>query len=96
MYQRGLKPQVKKELMRDGAVYNNLDLLIRALTRVDNQIYELVIELRYNSGVSRLSYIGLYSRGSYRKKRFLRDPYGPMLIELDFTEKKKPFRGKKQ
>jgi hypothetical protein len=36
MYRRGLKPQVKKELMRDGAVYNNLDSLIRALTRVDN------------------------------------------------------------
>ena len=96
MYQRGLKPQVKKELIRDGAVYNNLDLLIRALIRVDNQIYELVIELRYNSRVSRLGYIGLYSGGSYRKKRFSRDPYGPMLIELDFTEKKKPFRGKKQ
>ncbi len=36
MYRRGLKPQVKKELMRDGAVYNDLDLLIRALTRVDD------------------------------------------------------------
>ncbi len=96
MYRRGLKPQVKKELIRDGAIYNNLDLLIRALTRVNNQIYKLVIELRYNSGVSRLDYIGLYSGGSYRKKRFSRDPYGLILIELDFTEKKKPFRGKKQ
>ncbi len=95
MYRRGLKPQVKKELMRDGAVYNNLDSLIRALTRVDDQIHELVMELRHNSGVSRLGYTGLYSGGSYRKKRFSRDPYGPILIELDFTEKKKPFRGKK-
>jgi hypothetical protein len=95
IYRRGLKPQVKKELMRDGAVYNDLDLLIRALTRVDDQIYELVIELRHDSGVSGLGYIGLYSRGSYGKKRFSRDPYGPMLIELDFTKKKKPFRGKK-
>jgi hypothetical protein len=81
--------------MRDGAVYNNLDSLIRALTRVDNQIHELIIELRHNGGVSRLGYTGLYSRGSYRKKRFSRDPYGPMPMELDFTEKKKPFRGKK-
>ncbi len=96
MYRRGLKPQVKKELMRDGAVYNDLDSLIRALTRVDNQIHELVIELRYNSGVSRLGHTGLYSGGSHGKKRFSRDPYGPMLMELDFTEKKKPFRGKKQ
>ena len=96
MYRRGLKPQVKKELMRDGAVYNDLDLLIRASTRVDNQIHELVMELRHNSGVSGLGYTGLYSRGSYGKKRFSRDPYGLMLIELDFTEKRKPFRGKKQ
>jgi hypothetical protein len=81
--------------MRDGAVYNDLDLLIRALTRVDDQIHELVIELRHDSRVSGLGYTGLYSRGSHGKKRFLRDPYGPMLIELDFTEKKKPFRGKK-
>jgi hypothetical protein len=54
------------------------------------------MELRHDSGVSGLGYTGLYSRGSYRKKRFSRDPYGPILIELDFTEKKKPFRGKKQ
>ncbi len=54
------------------------------------------MELRYNSGVSGLGYTGLYSGGSYGKKRFSRDPYGPMLMELDFTEKKKPFRGKKQ
>ncbi len=53
------------------------------------------MELRYNSRVSGLGYIGLYSGGSYRKKRFSRDPYGPMLMELDFTEKKKPFKGKK-
>jgi len=96
MYRRGLKPQVKKELMRDGAVYNDLDSLIRASTRVDDQIHELAMELRHNSGVSGLGHTGLYSGGSYGKKRFSRDPYGPMLMELDFTEKKKPFRGKKQ
>ena len=82
--------------MRDRAVYNNLDLLIRALTRVDDQIYKLAIELRYNSRVSRLGYTGLYSGGSYRKKRFSRDPYNLMPMELDFTKRKKPFRGKKQ
>ncbi len=95
MYRRGLKPQVKKELIRDKAVYNDLDSLIRASTRVDDQIHELAIELRHNSGVSRLGHTGLYSGGSYRKKRFSRDPYSPMPIELDFTEKKKPLRGKK-
>ena len=96
MYRRGLKPQVKKELMRDGAVCDDLDSLIRASTRVDDQIHELAMELRHDGGVSGLGHTGLYSGGSHGKKRFSRDPYGPMPMELDFTEKKKPFRGKKQ
>ena len=82
--------------MRDGAVYNNLDLLIRALTRVNNQIYELVIELRYNSGVSGLNYTRFYLGGSHGKRRALYNPYRLILIELDFTQRKKTLGGKKQ
>ena len=96
MYRRGLKPQVKKELIRDGAQSNDLDSLIRNSTRIDDQIYELIIELRYNSRVSGLSHTGFYSGGSHGKRRAPRDPYRPMPMELDFTQKKKTFGGKKQ
>ena len=96
MYRRGLKPQVKKELIRDRAQSNDLDSLIRNSTRIDDQIYELIIKLRHDSRVLGLNYTGFYSGGSHGKKRAPRDPYRPMPIELDFTQKKKTFGGKKQ
>ena len=96
MYRRGLKPQVKKELMRDRAQSNDLDSLIRNSTRIDDQIHKLIIKLRHDSRALGLSYTGFYLGGSHGKKRAPRDPYRLMLMELDFIQKKKTFGGKKQ
>jgi len=46
MYRRGLKANVKEELMRVevGVVINDLKTLIKTMTRIDDRLYELAIE----------------------------------------------------
>jgi len=95
MYRRGLKDNVKKELMRDGVANDSLEVLIRNATRIDDNLHELAMELRHDGGVAGLGRAGIYS-GGHHKKSVQHDPYGPMPMELDFTQKKGKFRGKKQ
>ena len=47
MYYRGLKDNVKDELMRYGARQDTLDRLIRACIEIDNKLYERQVEKRY-------------------------------------------------
>jgi len=46
MYQRGLKANVKEELMRveAGAVIDDLETLMKTVTRIDDRLYELAME----------------------------------------------------
>lgn len=46
MFRQGLKPRVKEELMRTGAVIDSLDQLVNEAIRVDSELYELQQELR--------------------------------------------------
>ena len=52
MYRQGLKPMVRRELMRSGANITNLNELIEEAIRLDNELYELALEERlFNQGM---------------------------------------------
>jgi hypothetical protein len=46
MYKQGLKPNVRAELMRTGAIINNLEDLKREVIRLDNELYKLALKER--------------------------------------------------
>jgi hypothetical protein len=46
MYRQGLKPTVRRELMRSGATLETLDALMAEAIRLDNDLYELALEER--------------------------------------------------
>ena len=48
MFRRGLKDNVKDELMRDGRTNKDLDELIRTAIDLDDKLYERNIEKRHN------------------------------------------------
>jgi len=99
MYRRGLKFNVKEELMRTGARIDDLDTLMAEAIDVDDKLYELAMEKRHDGGTSGMGRSGIFAGDGYNKKRFQpRDPYGHTPMELDFTQKqdKGKFRGKKQ
>jgi hypothetical protein len=51
MYRQGLKPTVRMELMRSGSSLNTLNELMAEAIRVDNELYELMLEERlYTNG----------------------------------------------
>ena len=96
MYRRGLKDNVKDELMRDGRVIDSMDELTKAAIEIDNKLYERAMEKRYDGGnQGRAGFIPDRPIGNFRKggNRFgngnaNRDQYGPAPMELDSTERK--------
>ena len=48
MYRRGLKENVKDELIRAGMKIESLDDLIRITIEIDDNLYERAIEKRYD------------------------------------------------
>ena len=48
MYRRGLKEQVKDELMRDERAYETLDELIEIFIDLDDKLYERVMKKKYD------------------------------------------------
>ena len=65
MFRRGLKDNVKDELIRDGRRIDSLERLIEAVINIDNKLYERVIEKRFNDLRSR---VGTYTgRLEYRR-----------------------------
>ncbi|KAI6813192.1 hypothetical protein KC342_g16956 [Hortaea werneckii] len=81
MYYRGLKDNVKDELMRSGAAQNTLDRMIEAAIEIDDKLYERQQEKRHNgqyrgrSGYNPTSWTG----GSRRD---------PDAMELDIIQRK--------
>jgi hypothetical protein len=106
MYRRGLKENVKDELMRTGQKIENLDELIRATIEIDDNLYERAMERRHDVAPrGKSGYVPYRSNNNYKGKNNQRnqyqDPYGPMPMELDVTEGrrsngKKQFKGKSQ
>jgi hypothetical protein len=55
MYKQGLKPAVRRELMRTGASVRTLDELINEAVRLDNELFELKLEEEIYASRSRLN-----------------------------------------
>ena len=86
MYRRGLKENVKDELIRSGASTTTLDNTIVEAIRIDDMLYERQIEKRYILRKP-TGYSPRGGTGGYTRDRG--DP-----IELDATIKGKPRGGK--
>jgi hypothetical protein len=74
IYRRGLKENVKDELIRTGEKIENLDKLIRVIIEIDDNLYERAIERRYDvapRGKSR--YVLYYSNNNFKGKKFNRN-----------------------
>jgi len=48
MFRRGLKENVKDELMRSGGIIDTLDVLIRSAIDIDDKLYERAMEKKHN------------------------------------------------
>jgi hypothetical protein len=48
MFRRGLKENVKDELMRNSGIINSLDILIRTAIDIDDKLYERAMEKKHN------------------------------------------------
>ena len=74
MYRRGLKENVKDELMRAGMKIEDLNDLIRASIEIDDNLYERTIERRYNVAPrSKLGYVPYRSNNNFKGKKFNRN-----------------------
>ena len=98
IYRRGLKEQVKDELIRSGAALESLDELQKEAIRINDNLFERAIEKRHNGGVTRSGASGYrFGRNfdsNHRKKIF--DPYGPMPMEIDTMKRKTVHRKPKK
>ena len=89
MFKRGLKDNIKDELIRDSRSYESLIEIIEIAIDFDDKLYEIAIEKRYNGGLT--SGAGYYSRRpssryNFSKLKKSRGSYfGPILMELDST-----------
>jgi hypothetical protein len=87
MYRRGLKEQVKDEMMRSGASIDTLEDMIQEAIRIDDMLYERQMEKRHVLGRP-TGYSPRGGTGGYNRDRG--DP-----MELDATIKRgKPRKGK--
>jgi hypothetical protein len=69
MFRRGLKENVKDELMRNSGIINSLDILIRTAIDIDDKLYERAIEKKHNFNPR-----GLFRFNSGIKDNRSRDP----------------------
>jgi len=69
-----------------GVVINNLKTLIKTIIGIDNRLYKLAIEKRYNGSLIGFRLSGNFRGGFHVKKMIYRDPYRYIPIELDFTQ----------
>ena len=89
MYRRGLKENVKDELMRTGASLDTLDELQKEAIQIDDNLFERAMEKRHDGGVSgagasRYQFARNFATNHGKKSS---DPYGPMPMEIDMMKK---------
>jgi hypothetical protein len=75
MFRRGLKENVKDELMRNSGIINSLDILIRTAIDIDDKLYERAIEKKHNFN----------PRGTFRFNRGIKDNRSGDPIDLSAT-----------
>lgn len=81
MYYRGLKDNVKDEMMRDGAAKDTLGEMIKAAIRIDDALYERSMEKRHTHSIrGRPGYVPYSGSGGHRRD--------PNAMEIDNTEKR--------
>ncbi len=96
MFRRGLKDNLKDELMRDGRSINDMSDLIMVAIDLDDKLYERAMEKRYDqprgrAGTSFGPTIE-YQQGQFRsnKQKYSNPDYrGPAPMELDSTQYRK-------
>jgi len=69
-----------------GVIINDFETLIKTITRINNRLYKLAIEKRYNSGLIGFRLSRNFGGGFYVKKTIHRDPYKYIPMKLDFTQ----------
>ena len=97
MFRRGLKENVKDELMRDGRSIEDLDDLIRATIDIDDKLYERAMERRHDINPrGRSGFIPYNGNKKFNnnRNRTNNNYYGPMPMELDVTEPSRQSKGK--
>jgi hypothetical protein len=69
MFRRGLKENIKDELIRNSGIINSLDILIRIAIDIDDKLYKRAIEKKHN-----FNPCGLFGFNSGIKDNRSRDP----------------------
>jgi hypothetical protein len=75
IFRRGLKENVKDELIRNSSIIDLLDILIRTAIDIDDKLYKRAIEKKYNFN----------PRGTFRFNRGIKDNRSGDPIDLSAT-----------
>ena len=92
MFRKGLKNNIKNELLRYKGIINNIKSLIRVFIEINNKLYKQAIKKKFNDLRKKA---GTYTRYLVYKRKTLRkgvqnnrfknlNYIGLILIELDF------------
>jgi len=92
MFRRGLKNNLKDEIMRDGRSISDMFDLIEVAIDLDDKLYERAMKKRYDQPQGRAetffeSTIEYHPRGSRSNQKYSNSDYHePASIELDSTQ----------
>ncbi len=95
MFRRGLKDNLKDEIMRDGRFISDMFDLVEVVIDLDDKLYERAMKKRYDQPHERArtffeSTTKYYQRESRSSQRYSNPDYrGPAPMELDFTQRRK-------
>ena len=68
MYQHELKDNIKDELMHNRQVINDMNDLTKVIIKIDNKLYEKVMEKKYNGeNQRRAGFISEKPKGNFHK-----------------------------
>jgi len=95
MFRRGLKDNLKDEIMRDGRFISDMSDLIEVAIDLDDKLYERAMEKRYDQPHGRAGTffgptIEYHQGGSRSNQKYSNPDYrGPAPMELDSTQRRK-------
>jgi hypothetical protein len=90
MFKRGLKENVKDELMRSGARFDTIQTLVKVAIDVDDKLYERAMKKRYDqphgrAGISFGPVVDYHAKGDHSKKYSNPDYREPAPMKLNST-----------
>jgi len=90
MFKRGLKENVKDELMRSDARFDTIQTLVEIAIDVDDKLYKRAMKKRYDQphGRARIFFglaIDYHAKEDHSKKYSNLDYREPASMKLDFT-----------